>query len=90
MAASGSPGTTKEAASVRAQETGQDQGWARAQDPGPGPPLLWFLGILRRPLHLEYLNMGPKLLMWKNVPWSLPTTKSLSSYKIDMANTEMK
>ena len=75
---SGSTGTTNEAG-----PKGQDR--ARAQDPGPKPPLLWLLGILRLPLDLHYLSMGPNLLISKTVPWSPPTLKSLSSYKIDMA-----
>ena len=42
-------------------------------EPAPGPrpwtPLLWFLVILRLPLGLQHMNMGPKLLIWNTSPW---------------------
>ena len=56
--ASGSPDTTKEAARARAQ--GQDRARAGAQAPG--------LGILRLPLGLQHINMGPKMLIYKTIP----------------------
>ena len=40
-----------------------------AHGPRPWPPLLWFLGILRLPLGLQRMNMGPKLLISKSFPW---------------------
>ena len=81
MAASGSPGSTKEAA----EGLGPGPGPVLPLGPGPWPPLLWFLGILRLPRDLQYFNMGPKLLILKTFPWWTPTPKSLSSYKIEMA-----
>ena len=68
---------------------GQGLGPGAGPGQGPGtparPPLLWFLEILRLPLGLQHMNMGPKLAISTTFPWWAFLLKSLCRYKINMA-----